>query len=249
MRVCAGQTAYRALLSQERSHKILHDLFANFLYDCLKSAAQATAVLLLPAGALYVQRVRRQLQWIRGASLVSRRNDRSAIPASCDDPLDAIVKAAVDSVDWKAELAFRESLGRPDLSEQELYAFLRAKGFGRQTVWDRLHGRTRISLEEAFAARSNFLTPLEAAVNEIVWRVDRKWICPTPNMEIRPRTAEQRIDGYAILRVVRRLYGLDEHAEIWFSLTPLETTYEAYHVRLYIPGVSSVREFQQLPLG
>jgi hypothetical protein len=178
---------------------------------------------------------------------VSRKGQRRALPASGGDELRAIIEAEVNKIDWKKQAEFQESLGRPDLSKKEFRDFLRVKGLGLPTPWERLLGHERLSLQQAFEApREGFLTPLETAVNEIVWQVDRKWLCPTPNMEIRPRTDEQRISGYAILEVVRQLYGLPEGTEIWLSHTRLDTKEELYNVRLFMPGVSIVKDVQQL---
>jgi hypothetical protein len=177
---------------------------------------------------------------------VRRNRERGLVVATGEETLDAIILREVDKVDWKAVQAFNESLGRPDLSERELYDYLRQQGFGFPRFWER-RKRRWFTLEEALAApREGFLSPIEKAINEIVWQVDNKWICPSPNMEIRPFTPHQRISGHAILRVVRKLYGLPEDTEMWLSHTRLETTYEAYYVRLFGPGISSVKEVKQV---
>lgn len=213
-----------------RRPSILENLFTELAYDCLKWL-WATA----------------HWRWLKGAEIVRRNRKEGLVAASWDDTLNGITRKTAGRKDWKAELAFQESLGRSDLSESELYAYLRNRGFGRPGFWER-RKRQWISLEEAFTqARRGDLSPIEVAVNDVVWRVDNKWLGTWGIHSFRARTTDQRAPGYMIMRVIRRLYGLPEGEVIWLNHERLEGQHEEYNVRLHMPGVSSVKEELAVP--
>jgi hypothetical protein len=171
-----------------------------------------------------------------------------------------------NAYDWEGARRFQETLGSYELSEHDLIYFLRTRQFqsfiGKTEVWQGLGVRSlrdrrlrvgRLTVHEAFTRPGNgFLTPIESAVNEIVWRIDRKWLCPhsQPELSMSVRTEDLRISGYAILRAVRCIYQPPASQEIGYSLLQIERTGPpAYNVVLEAPGISSVSETRFPPVA
>jgi len=161
--------------------------------------------------------------------------------------------------DWEGWRRFQESLGSYSLSEKDLFAFLRSWrlartrnrsrhywGLGIRTLRDRIRKVDRLTVEEAFARPgSEFLSPIETAVNEVVWRVDRKWLCPNPppELSINVVTGDLRITGYAILRSVRRFYRLPKDQVIELGYVEVEPKGSGrYKIRLLAHGITTVVE-------
>lgn len=228
-----------------RRPTIFEGVLENAIWDVAKLLLIAISPYALSTYLRWRQAAKGRWRWLRGADIVRLKRKQSPVVASGEDSLDAILQREASKIDWDAVRAFQESLGRPELSERELYDYLRQEGFGVPKFWER--GKRRwFTLKEAFAEPGRgYLNPIETALNEIVWQVDNKWICPSPDLEIPPMTPHQRISGHAILRVIRKLYGLPSNKEIWLKHRRLQASYEAYHVRLYMPGVSTVSEEKQ----
>jgi len=131
------------------------------------------------------------------------------------DLLDVLVRLNYPAPHSQAAWELQEALGSYELSEQELYQYLRTRCFGKRTWLDRLLQIKRLNLKDALRPRSETRpSPLDKALNEIVWRLERKWLFHNPDHRIRPHTGELRIDGRAIHRVICKLYGIKDPGEI-----------------------------------
>jgi hypothetical protein len=232
-----GSRAKACLFSRRSGYKSHMDLIttlkqwavgnviSNVLYDLLKVGL---LVWLWSRLVVLYRTLQYHRRWRRLARQLAQYEGRDM------DLLDVLVRLNDPAPHSPEAWALQESMGSYTLSEEDLYEYLRIRCFGRRTWADRLLRIKRVSLKDALRPRSEKSpSPLEKSLNEIVWRIERKWLFASPDHRIGPHTGELRISGYAIQRVICKLYGLKDLSEIEVAVVPTPGGVRPYDIRAF----------------